>query len=425
MAAHMGTLMRSKRIIGVAPRDDTIIRIGRPSGGFQLTWGAHDQFVAVCDSANMVGPPKQAFRACLYTLKGGPENPTFAPVPAYPATPMRVLEHDRASFCAGNCLAVDGAIYQFLMTPTHPYLKPDRSFAPGFRPLGCKLIYSRDGGRHWANQDGSEPVTWETWQERSRSNMAFLDEHPAGAFASPTFLQMGRDYKDNEDGYVYVYSSNGDVDGDANQLVLFRSPKDKIVDRTAYEFFGGPCENGCASWTRDITRRAPVCTFPEGWVSSTDHGGAAPLGWSAQIVYNAPLKLYMLVAQGTGVASHGGWFGKPSYLGFWTAPSPWGPFTQIHEATAWTPGDDTAARAFLPQIAPKWIADDGRSFWLVWSDYQFRGQAGEIENPDRSFLEVVRDITDDSQFARILVEWTQANMPRTGFNMQRFDLLFE
>jgi hypothetical protein len=64
------------------------------------------------------------------------------------------------------------------------------------------------------------------------------------------------------------------------------------------------------------------------------------------------------------------WFRKPSYLGLWTAPRPWGPWQQIHEETAWTPAGDANARAYQPQIAPKWIAADGSSFWLVWTDFQ-------------------------------------------------------
>jgi hypothetical protein len=31
---------------------------------------------------------------------------------------------------------------------------------------------------------------------------------------------------------------------------------------------------------------------------------------------------------------------------------------------------DPHARAYQPQISPKWIAPDGRSFWLVWTDFQ-------------------------------------------------------
>ena len=76
---------------------------------------------------------------------------------------------------------------------------------------------------------------------------------------------------------------------------------------------------------------------------------------------------------GMGCAPDGMWFGKPSYLGFWSAPHPWGPWTQIHEEKEWTPAGDKNARAYQPQIASKWIAADGKSFWLVWTDFQFVG----------------------------------------------------
>ncbi len=77
------------------------------------------------------------------------------------------------------------------------------------------------------------------------------------------------------------------------------------------------------------------------------------------------------------------WFKKPSYLGFWTAPQPWGPWKQIYEEKAWIPGGDKGSRAYQPQIAPKWISDDGKTFSLVWTDlakhYQFNAQQVEVE----------------------------------------------
>lgn len=66
------------------------------------------------------------------------------------------------------------------------------------------------------------------------------------------------------------------------------------------------------------------------------------------------------------------WFTGRSYLGFWMSPTPRGPWTQIHESTSWTPGGDKAAQCYSPIIAPKWIAPDGKSFWLVWTDYQWK-----------------------------------------------------
>ena len=78
----------------------------------------------------------------------------------------------------------------------------------------------------------------------------------------------------------------------------------------------------------------------------------------------------MMVNWSMGNGSNGPSLDEPSYLGFWVADKPWGPWLQVHEETEWTPGGDHQARAYQPQIAPKWIAQDGRSFWLVFSDFQ-------------------------------------------------------
>jgi hypothetical protein len=154
-----------------------------------------------------------------------------------------------------------------------------------------------------------------------------------------------------------------------NELVMFRAPRESLMDRRAYEFFAGRRATGAAAWTADMDRRAVVHTFPRGWVNRTVH----PWSWIPSVAYNPGLGQYMMVNWGTSSASDGSWFGRPSYLGPWVAPKPWGPWEQVHEETSWTPAADSAARCYQPQIAPKWIAPDGRSFWLIWSDFQGEG----------------------------------------------------
>ena len=197
--------------------------------------------------------------------------------------------------------------------------------------------------------------------------MVFFYE-PGDSFSLLTVLQMGRNYEHNEDGYVYVYvySPNGNEEGSMNQLVMFRVPKDSILDRSAYEFFISLNSDGTGSWSRDIHARGVVHTFPTGWVNT----GLHPYSWHPSVVYNAPLGTYMMANWGMGCSPDGMWFGKPSYLGFWTAQQPWGPWEQVQEETAWTPGGDAEARAYQPQIYPKWIQKDGKSFWLVFTDFQ-------------------------------------------------------
>src|SRR5262249_14426497 len=133
----------------------------------------------------------------------------------------------------------------------------------------------------------------------------------------------------------------------------------------------GVQSNGGAKWSQAIDARKPVHTFPRGWVNSLLH----PYAWHPSIVYYPALGAYLMANWGMGSSPQGDWFAKPSYLGFWMAPQPWGPWTQVHEETSWMPAGEASARAFQPQIAPKWIAADGKSFWLVWTDGQVKNRA--------------------------------------------------
>jgi len=307
----------------------------------------------------------------IYAIVGDPPRPEFEFIESYPDLVNDWRSRECSRYYGFGTLALDGRIYQFLSTPNCPFNEPPARF------VGAKLIYSPDDGRTWCNQDGSSPVEWEPWDERSKDNMAFFEE-PGDAFSLLTVLQMGKNYCQNTDGYAYIYAPNGNTEGTMNELVMCRVPTDSILDRSAYEFFAGGSGGDGAEWSPRVEDRSPVHTFPSGWVNLHVH----PYAWHPSVVYIAPLDVYLMANWGMGCSPTGEWFGKPSYLGFWTAPQPWGPWTQVHEETAWTPAGDTAARAYQPQIAPKWIAPDGSSFWLVWTDFQF---AEDGERPYYSF----------------------------------------
>ena len=101
-----------------------------------------------------------------------------------------------------------------------------------------------------------------------------------------------------------------------------------------------------------------------------------PYAWHPSVVYNAALGVYMMTNWGMGIDANGDsdepgmWFRKPSYLGVWEAQAPEGPWTQVYEEEAWMPTGDAGAHAYQPQISPQWIAPDGKSLWLVWTDFQ-------------------------------------------------------
>ena len=348
-------------IRGLRRLDETTIRFGGVGDDWYTTWADNDkQYVSLCDGygwSDVSGYDGTNYNARVFAINGTPPDVTFEHLPGYPDLPS-IKPREINRYYGFGILALDGAIYQFLSTPNHVFAEPEPRF------VGAKLIYSPDNGRTWKNQDGS-PLCWEPWEDRSRENMVFFYE-PGDAFSQMCILQMGRNYEHNTDGFVYVYAPNGNTEGTMNQLVMLRVAKDRILERSSYQFFAGLGTDGGATWTPNITERAVVHTFPPGGVNTKIH----PFAWSTSVAYNAPLGVYMMSTWGMGCAPDGTWFGEPSYLGVWIADQPWGPWAQIHEETAWTPDNDPGARAYQPQIIPKWIADDGRSFWMVWSDFQ-------------------------------------------------------
>jgi hypothetical protein len=372
------------RVTGLRRREDTVLRLGGIGDNFHTTWGPDDrQYTAVDDGTGWSAEPRYAFNTRLWSIEGGPEDAVFADVEGYPK-----LDHDSdlpRYYCFGT-LAVGEHIYQFLST--QEISDSDLLF------IGAKVIHSPDLGATWHNQDGGA-VHWETWEERNRDTMMFYRE-PQNAFSVVSLLQMGKGYSLNRDGYVYGYSSNGLIDREINELVMFRVPTDRVLDRAAYEFFAGLRADGDADWTADNEDRAVVVRFPLGYATPHAHT------WVPSVVYNEPLDLYIMANFGMAWAPPGEGFAEhPSYLGFWTAPNPWGPWTQIHEETEWLPGGDAGARAYEAQIMPKWIADDGLSFWLVWTDIQALGEEDLTRTP----------------------YWTR--WPYYAMNTQRVDLIVE
>lgn len=348
------------RIVGIERLDDTsILNVGY-GDNWHMTWADNDrQFVGMCDGTGFRGVPGETgeYRNTrIYTIVGQAPEHHFEYLPNYPELLGRTFR-----FYGFGILAIDGHVYQYTSTPRRKLGRESTQF------IGAKLTYSPDNGESWHNQDGT-PLHWEEWEDRNRENMVFWEE-PGGAFALLTMLQMGQNYEHNRDGFVYVYAPNGYTEGTMNQLVMFRVPKDKILDRSAYEYFVSRNPDGTANWSSDITERSPVYTFPAGWVNKLS--GSHPYAWHPSVVYNEPLGQYMMTSWGTGVdETQKDWFPKINYLGFWTAPHPWGPWTQIHEDTAWTVNGDTDNRNYQPQISPKWIAPDGKSFWLVWTNFR-------------------------------------------------------
>lgn len=86
---------------------------------------------------------------------------------------------------------------------------------------------------------------------------------------------------------------------------------------------------------------------------------------------------------------------------------------------AWTPDNDPAAIAYQPQIAPKWITKDGKSFWLVWTDFQTKA----IDKDERQrILEEAKRVANHDDADR-LRQKVRRYQPYYAFNTERADLV--
>ncbi|MEJ2456824.1 MAG: DUF4185 domain-containing protein [Novosphingobium sp.] len=394
--------------------DSTILRLGGQGDGYKMTAVADGrQLVVVNDGQGWAPPPATFFGTRLWTVDGPPTQARFAQFDGYPILDRAARAEDAPTYYGHGVIAIGDRLYQFLSTP-------DRAADHPRRWAGAKLIYSNDNGATWHNGDGTTPVVWEDWKEQSPARLTFFNE-PDGCFSLLTFLQEGRAYGANRDGYVYVYGLNGSVDGLMNQLVMFRVRRNRVLDRSAYRFFAGRRRDGSAEWSADIADRQPLHTFPRGWVNYTNlfPGDLVVESWLPSVVWNEALGLYMMASAGIGCAPDGSEFGKASYLGLWVADQPWGPWRQIHEDTAWTPGGIASARAYAPQIAPGWIAPDGKSFWLVWADLAGIREFGRDEARIDAELSKVHDARERTTIEAAIM---RRYMPGFSMNAQRIDL---
>lgn len=411
-ALAQGHRRGSARISGVKLRDQTIFRLPGMGDGYKMTWGPNDQqFIVQNDGTGFTAAPRHFYKRSLWNLRGLPPAPVVDEVSGYPFVLHTAGAEEAPHYHGHGLLAVHGRIYQSLGAL-------DRAADRLHRWNAAKLIYSDDGGRIWHNQDGSTPVHDEDWTEQSRARLAFFEE-PDGCFSLLSFLQMGHDYRANRDGYIYAYSPNGNTDGLMNQLMMFRVPIAGMLERTAYEFYAGRAADGAPVWRKEISARRPVHIFPRGWVNRTSlfEGDIVVETWLPSVVWNGPLGVYMMVAAGTGCAPDGTEFARPSYLGFWVSDAPWGPWRQVHEDLAWSPGADVDARPYSPQIAPKWIAPDGRSLWLIWSDLKGIRSLGEQEPADPE--------TSGPEDPLAQADIMRQGMPLLRFNAQRIDLVVQ
>jgi len=96
----------------------------------------------------------------------------------------------------------------------------------------------------------------------------------------------------------------------------------------------GASGGGRREVTGRVEDRAAVHTFPE----ATSTRKCIPMPGNQAWFTMAPAGQYLMTSWGMGLNQSGEWFGKPSYLGIWTAPQPWGRGTSLRRTRVDRPG---------------------------------------------------------------------------------------
>lgn len=349
-----------KRIVSVE-FDPLILRSGRSGDNWSMTWADDDCLYTSCDdgwgwdytaTAGLFnGHPVRLSRYNnrVWRLEGGPYdfNPQF--IPTFP------YYNERDEWYGYGIISVDGTIYHYITCAS------DNGFFYPFR--GTKLLYTEDHGQYWYLHNGKSVYNLE--RNKAPENMLFWCEGDDYAFANIEVLQCGKDNAWAKDNYIYLYSPNGRYH--YHQLNCARVAKDKIRDRSAYEFFKELDSSGEPVWVTEIHQRGSIHEFPDhyGWYS-----------WLPSVVYNKGLDLYIMANGGTGV-NGSDMHELPASLGIYYAEKPWGPWKEACYTAEWV-ADKPANRLYQPKLSPKWISDDGKEMFLIFSDasdewgYQYR-----------------------------------------------------
>lgn len=212
----------------------------------------------------------------------------------------------------------------------------------------ASLMFSDDDGASWSNLPDPSPDA-----------PYFLGPK----FAGLAFVAFGPGYSgvpDELGPYVYAISNDGGWES-GSHVHLARVHRDRVLDRSAWEFYGG---RGPV-WVPQEEYARPILT-------DFGHVGHPSMTW------NPGLQRFLLAFGSDAVPKSYAispdlarecWHRRRE-LQVYEGPTPWGPWSLLHYEPNW----EGAHIAYLPQVPPVWLSDDGLSGWMMFSgDYRMFG----------------------------------------------------
>jgi CubicO group peptidase (beta-lactamase class C family) len=284
---------------------DKIMRLAKGSDNWPLAWADDDALYSAYGDGKGFAPfMEKKLSLGLVKITGSP--PDIAGVNLRAAT-AEALGDGKNGRKASGMLCVDGMLYLLVRNASN-----------------SQLGWSSDHGATW---------TWADWK--------FTE-----SFGCPGFVSFGKNYSHARDGFVYLYSHDSNSAYErADRFVMARVPKDRLHERTAYEFLVPTGKDDTSpGWSHDIAQRGALFENP----------GAC---YRSSISYNPSLKRYLWCQTGTGEDTRfrGG-------FAIYDAPEPWGPWTLAFQTREWDAGPGETMH-----LPVKWMSADGLTVHLVFS----------------------------------------------------------
>jgi hypothetical protein len=295
-----------------APKE-SIVRVAKDGDNWPVTWAEDDALYTTWGDGTGFPPRVERKLSCGFAkVTGGPGD--FQGVNI--RSPAEQLGDGRKGLKGWGLLAVGPTLSLW-------FGHADR------RGGGAQLAWSNDSARTW---------TFADWQFAELGMLGFVN--------------YGRGYAGARDEYVYCYSHDGPrADTPADRFVLLRVPKDRLAERSAWEFLHQVDEQGQPRWTSDFANRGAAFIHRGNCLRSA-------------MTYNAGLKRYLWwqqIAQPTGHKDRGDTRFDGGFA-VYDAPEPWGPWTTAFFTPAWDVGPGEHG-----DFPAKWMSADGRTVHLVFS----------------------------------------------------------
>ena len=352
--------------IGVNIHWDTLQRKGIRGDNWTMTWAADDNLYTLMDDGCGFRDEKTYWNCLLIRIAGGPDF-TTADTWECPGWPYHPHANQGKGFYGYGTYAVGNRIFTWVWKSEHNGYS---------RPIANRLIYTDDFGQTFQRWDGT-PVTKESFAETSPESFFFHKEQPtpragrdAYAFNWIAFCQNGQANSAAKDDYVYMYAVE---QYDVRKLGMIRVHKDKLCDKSAYEYLVSVDGDGKAGWSSNPAERGTTYVFPERNYNGVDWLWCS---WYPSVVYNAGLDRYLMVSYGISDDRSTYWSGwcRPDSESAATvimlhSRNPWGPWNRFYQQSSGkrrvkcrSSGASTprpAARTSSSSIPSGWKTTDG------------------------------------------------------------------